>query len=609
MTVRVSDGQADTTQSYTLRVANVNNPPEIVSTPDTTAIEDQLYEYTVVGRDADGDALTFSLEGTPGWLSIAALTDSTALLSGTPTNADVGDTSVTVRVFDGQADTTQSYTLRVANVNDSPVVSDIPDQTIDEGGSFATISLDDYVRDVDNTDVEMTWTVLGNTALTVSIDTSRVATIEIPSADWYGVETITFTATDPDSLSDSDDATFTVNPLPSAAPTGLVAVAYVDSVRLNWDANTEPDLHAYYIYRDTSSPASTLLDSTVASSPPEPFYTDVSVVHGTTYYYRITAMDSAGNESGYSDEVGATPWPYGDVSGNGQVRAFDATLILQETVGIITLPDTAWPRFTFEVANVSGDTTISAWDASLVLQYVVELISEFPVGGWPKGVASSPRKVGFSSVEQQSDGSFVVAIVIDEMSGVFSGQIEMSFDPALLRAVQVKKGEAMGDYMFVSNILEGRILMSFAGTGSGEGGGRLAEVTFESVEPGGDVLSGIRLDRVQLNEGRLEVVSVSEVEGQRIPTGYRLAQNWPNPFNAATRIRFDLPVGGEVHLVVYTLSGQRVRTLVRGERDAGTHTVVWDGRDEEGRGAASGIYFYRIEAGDFVSVRRMMLLR
>ena len=82
-------------------------------------------------------------------------------------------------------------------VNDAPVVSDIPDQTIAEGATFATINLDSYVSDVDNLASEMSWSFVGASELSVSLDVNRVATITIPSVDWNGVETITFTATDP----------------------------------------------------------------------------------------------------------------------------------------------------------------------------------------------------------------------------------------------------------------------------------------------------------------------------------------------------------------------------------------------------------------------------
>ncbi len=101
-------------------------------------------------------------------------------------------------------------TFTVTAVNDAPVVTDIPPQTIVEGGSFANIALDDHVSDADNTDAEMIWTYSGNSALTVSIDGSRIATISTPNSEWSGSETITFTATDPGLLSSSDPATFTV---------------------------------------------------------------------------------------------------------------------------------------------------------------------------------------------------------------------------------------------------------------------------------------------------------------------------------------------------------------------------------------------------------------
>ncbi len=188
-----------------------NTPPQITSTPVTEATEDQLYSYTVVAEDPDAaETLTYSLVEGPAFLSMDA---STGVLSGTPaTDADAGDHTVTVQVADlNNATDTQTFNLHVTAVNDAPVVSGIPDQTIDEGGTFASINLDDYVTDEDNTDEEMTWTYSGNTQLVVTIDENRVATITIPDPDWYGTETITFTATDPGGLSGSDAAVFTVN--------------------------------------------------------------------------------------------------------------------------------------------------------------------------------------------------------------------------------------------------------------------------------------------------------------------------------------------------------------------------------------------------------------
>ena len=103
-------------------------------------------------------------------------------------------------------------TFTVTAVNDGPVATDIPDQTVAEGSSFATVNLDDFVSDIDNIDSDMTWSYSGNTELTVAIDVNRIATITIPTTEWNGSETITFTATDPGLLNASDLAVFTVNP-------------------------------------------------------------------------------------------------------------------------------------------------------------------------------------------------------------------------------------------------------------------------------------------------------------------------------------------------------------------------------------------------------------
>jgi hypothetical protein len=99
--------------------------------------------------------------------------------------------------------------------NTAPVVSDIPNQSIPEGSSFSTITLDNYVTDLETPDANILWGFSGNSNLAVSI-VNRVATITNTNPDWNGTETITFTATDDDAtnpISDADDAIFTVTPV------------------------------------------------------------------------------------------------------------------------------------------------------------------------------------------------------------------------------------------------------------------------------------------------------------------------------------------------------------------------------------------------------------
>jgi hypothetical protein len=93
------------------------------------------------------------------------------------------------------------------------------------------------------------------------------------------------------------------------------------------------------------------------------------------------------------------------------------------------------------------------------------------------------------------------------------------------------------------------------------------------------------------------------------PARPSLAQNRPNPFNPRTEIRFSLPASGPARLVVFDAAGRVVATLAAGSMGAGEHRVFWDGRTASGASAASGVYFYRLEAKGFRDSRRMVLLR
>ncbi len=98
------------------------------------------------------------------------------------------------------------------------------------------------------------------------------------------------------------------------------------------------------------------------------------------------------------------------------------------------------------------------------------------------------------------------------------------------------------------------------------------------------------------------------VETQTPPPRCYLAQNIPNPFKTETRVRFEVPLGEPLSVRVYGVDGKLVRTLFSGTTADGRGTAVWDGRDENHRGAATGIYFCRLETGRFTTTRKIVLL-
>ncbi|MBT6146431.1 MAG: T9SS type A sorting domain-containing protein, partial [Gemmatimonadetes bacterium] len=102
---------------------------------------------------------------------------------------------------------------------------------------------------------------------------------------------------------------------------------------------------------------------------------------------------------------------------------------------------------------------------------------------------------------------------------------------------------------------------------------------------------------------------VQEDRRHSTPQAFALDENYPNPFNSDTIIRFALPRAAEVELAVYNLAGQKVVTLVQGERQAGQYEVRWDGRDQAERPLASGVYLYKLHADGEVANRSLLLLR
>jgi hypothetical protein len=109
-------------------------------------------------------------------------------------------------------------------------------------------------------------------------------------------------------------------------------------------------------------------------------------------------------------------------------------------------------------------------------------------------------------------------------------------------------------------------------------------------------------------DGRYAEVLLN-VPSPRTPDDFALHQNYPNPFNPETRIDFDLPTSSRVELAVYNILGRRIKVLADTEYPAGAHSVVWDGRDENGRAVSSGVYFYRLHSGSLSQSRKMVLLK
>jgi len=101
-----------------------------------------------------------------------------------------------------------------------------------------------------------------------------------------------------------------------------------------------------------------------------------------------------------------------------------------------------------------------------------------------------------------------------------------------------------------------------------------------------------------------EMITSVSLEAAALPLSFMLHQNFPNPFNPSTTIKYELPRSAVVNLSVYDLLGRMVSVLVNERREAGVHEVKFNGSN-----LASGVYFYRLTAGDFVQTRKLLLVR
>ncbi len=124
------------------------------------------------------------------------------------------------------------------------------------------------------------------------------------------------------------------------------------------------------------------------------------------------------------------------------------------------------------------------------------------------------------------------------------------------------------------------------------------------------VVSSEHPKNLKLVVGKMDFIQEKLAQAQLIPARYELSQNFPNPFNPVTTIRYGVPSAQRVTLKVYNLLGEEVATLMHDEhKAAGYHVAIWDGRNQAGRMVTSGVYVYRLQAGQITMTKKMALIR
>ncbi|MCP4685888.1 MAG: T9SS type A sorting domain-containing protein [bacterium] len=255
-------------------------------------------------------------------------------------------------------------------------------------------------------------------------------------------------------------------------------------------------------------------------------------------------------------------------------------------------------------ATFTLDSTYSMYDA-----YPRSIVADdFDDDGWADIAAG------------QGDGS--VAIFMNNGDSTFQSAVVYDRARDHIRSIESHDFDKDGDPDLLMTCADGFAVTFFENDGSGTfinvydyaAGESTYDVCLADFDNDDDTDVGVVNNpgqNISLLFNRYEIITDVPEIGDRagLPANFWLAQNYPNPFNPGTTIEYDLPRRSHVTLAVYNILGREVRLLVNESQSAGPQSVYWDGRDEAGKIAASGVYLYHLKADDTIEARKMILLK
>ncbi len=313
----------------------------------------------------------------------------------------------------------------------------------------------------------------------------------------------------------------------------------------------------------------------------------------------------------YAGDIRVIP-RFGDADQNGLVSPPDASRILQWVTGIPPEP----PMI---LADVSYNGEIRAYDAALILKKQLNTSFRFPIedyfGIYYKGgagrtedntrivITSDYKK--HSPAEPSLDNSQIVySIEMRDVNEVYSAEMFIDFGKGQ-EFIDCSLPPELGHFSLEYRKDGTRVHVAAAGSEP------ITEdvllIQFLTRLTGDAAPEPIEVIEFYLNESRITAIEGAQ---SAVPKTYALEQNYPNPFNPVTRIRYQLPSDSRISLIIYNILGQEVRRLIDNSmQPAGFYSLQWDGKDEFGNSVASGVYFYRIRAGGFSKTMKMLFLK
>ncbi len=416
-----------------------------------------------------------------------------------------------------------------------------------------------------------------------------------------------------------------------------------------WTAATG-NVHHYSVYLSTDRGDYSVAGTTLATPTSEnPYVLPIVAQDGRQYQVKVEAEDADGMTGPMSepsdvvwcklrspgDENGLTA---GDADGDRIVCSGDWAILCKTW-------NTERGSQPFDYrADFNYDDSVGPLDLTIVASNWGNIYSGGAAAPMlPRPIASDSRcRMKLISRNHTRVGDeFSIDIVIEGVEELYTIDFEVSFDSGLMKINEIEQGTFFQartsnpiqrqklqqvDALQSSSWIAGKISQShgsisptLAGMPLGSSMGRSSNgvvATLKGTAISGGV-SSISVRNIRAYDSSMNRIFVTPVS-TRLTIGvakYLLAQNYPNPFNPETWIPYALAAeSGKTAIIIYDVIGEEVRRLELGHRSAGFYTTreraaYWDGKNKDGINVASGVYFYQIKAGDFSSIRKMVVLK
>jgi len=284
----------------------------------------------------------------------------------------------------------------------------------------------------------------------------------------------------------------------------------------------------------------------------------------------------------------------GDVDENasGGPDAYSASLILKYLAGLDTLSAQQ-----IAAAEVDGNAEIEANDAYWILYATV--YGTFPDGSLPKAAGVQMGSVAVGQLSSQENSDLVtVPIILEKSQGIHACYLELNIDGRYADVDSVTGNLPQG-WLMVHNYANGVLKIAMAGVNTLPDG-TITTIDLKLKNKGVKfAVSGSAKLNANLNS------QINSFTVQAVPTQFELDQNFPNPFNPSTNINYSVPKTSLVTIKVYDILGKEVAALVNEEKSAGNYSVQFSANSN----MASGVYFYRMQAGSFTETKKLILLK